>query len=665
MNLKQLIDPITEDDVEWVTELMNLKTLDEPRRKFLKSIDTIDVSACPGSGKTTLVVAKLAILARHWKSRTQGICVLSHTNAAREEIERRLGGTDIGQRLLRYPHFIDTIHGFAGRFLASPWLRSKGIALVAIDDEATHRARRNALTRWELQGIETALGNKHIPLEKLRINSVNFDDPLAGDFIFGAHTTTYKNASKALTKAARAGYFCFDEVFLLANALLDEEPMVAEAIRQRFPCVLVDEMQDTQHNQEVILHRVFPRLEHDLCVIRVGDPNQEIFEKDGASADPFPDASSFMEISSSFRFSQSIATIANPFAFLPISGGLKGLRQTDPGNAIPNTIIVFPDNDASEVLNAYGCLLVEHLPEKVRAAGAYAVGAVHRLENFKSAQYPKSVEHYWAPYQSEVNKSSFRPRTFAEGSHIAQRYLAREATAALAVEMLASCIYRLASLVFPGGTIAVRSRKHQMIEQALVSTSAELTVYRETLHRILFDPMPLVEPEWSSAVVPALLRIAAAVQGQCPPPVSSASALALEFLTWTSPLLAGDPGETGSSLINTFRYESTSGNADIRLSSIHSEKGKTHAATLVLETFNRTHFIQRLLPWLAIDPTKAKRPPATLKKNMMLMYVGMTRPTHMLCLAMRQSTLGSGAESDRTRLALKSTGWSILDLSAH
>lgn len=68
MNLAQLIDPITDGDVEWVTKLMKLEALDEPRRSFLKSMSTLDVSACPGSGKTTLVVAKLAILARHWKS---------------------------------------------------------------------------------------------------------------------------------------------------------------------------------------------------------------------------------------------------------------------------------------------------------------------------------------------------------------------------------------------------------------------------------------------------------------------------------------------------------------------------------------------------------------------------------------------------------------------
>lgn len=56
----------------------------------------------------------------------------------------------------------------------------------------------------------------------------------------------------------------------------------------------------------------------------------------------------------------------------------------------------------------------------------------------------------------------------------------------------------------------------------------------------------------------------------------------------------------------------------IRLSSIHSEKGKTNAATLTLETSNRTHFIQRLMPWLEGKKAAATRPQeAATKKNMM------------------------------------------------
>lgn len=107
---QSLIPEITDHDIDWVRGLMRLDALDPPRRAFLTASHTLDVAACPGSGKTTLIVAKLAILSKKWPHRSKGICVLSHTNVAREEIQRRLGSTGVGQRLLGYPHFIDTIH---------------------------------------------------------------------------------------------------------------------------------------------------------------------------------------------------------------------------------------------------------------------------------------------------------------------------------------------------------------------------------------------------------------------------------------------------------------------------------------------------------------------------------------------------------------------------
>ena len=105
----------------------------DPRQEVLKCMDSVDVAACPGSGKTTLLVAKLAILAEKWQYRTRGICVLSHTNAARHEIEKHLGNTAAGRRLLDYPHYIGTIHGFVNEFLAAPWLRSRGYTIKMID----------------------------------------------------------------------------------------------------------------------------------------------------------------------------------------------------------------------------------------------------------------------------------------------------------------------------------------------------------------------------------------------------------------------------------------------------------------------------------------------------------------------------------------------------
>ena len=76
---------ITDEDIEWVRTIMPDIELDECRIQILKNMNSVDIHACPGSGKTTILVAKLAILSRKWKWQNRGICVLSHTNVAREK----------------------------------------------------------------------------------------------------------------------------------------------------------------------------------------------------------------------------------------------------------------------------------------------------------------------------------------------------------------------------------------------------------------------------------------------------------------------------------------------------------------------------------------------------------------------------------------------------
>lgn len=140
--------PFSAEDIKWVELVLGLKNgFDEHQITVLQNLDELDVEACPGSGKTTVLVAKLALLSRYWTSKTQGICVLSMTNAAREEIQERLGSTFEGQRLLRYPHFIGTIHSFFSDFLAKPYLNSKRIPLVSIDDDLCRSQRRKLLQK--------------------------------------------------------------------------------------------------------------------------------------------------------------------------------------------------------------------------------------------------------------------------------------------------------------------------------------------------------------------------------------------------------------------------------------------------------------------------------------------------------------------------------------
>jgi len=291
---RSLIPEITDHDIDWVRGLMRLDTLDPPRRAFLTADNTLDVAACPGSGKTTLIVAKLAILSKKWPYRSKGICVLSHTNVAREEIQRRLGSTVVGQRLLSYPHFIDTIHSFVNRFLALPWLNSNGYPSPTIDNDVTAMYRRRALSGADYWKVQTFLKNKHSDFDRLRICGRDLRFDLGGKpFPAGPTAPSFAIASHAITASALAGYFCYDEMFVWARALLEDAPDVASWLRRRFPLVILDEMQDTFELQGKMLHAVFPRTASDIVVQRVGDPNQAIFDDTDAEpdgSDPFPDS---------------------------------------------------------------------------------------------------------------------------------------------------------------------------------------------------------------------------------------------------------------------------------------------------------------------------------------------------------------------------------------
>src|SRR5690606_5139936 len=102
---------------------LGIELTDQEQWAFLQSEDSLDLQAAPGSGKTSLIGLKLQLLADHWTSATSGVCVLSHTNTAKDEIISRISSSTAGARLLHYPHFIRTIQSFTSTFLALPHLR--------------------------------------------------------------------------------------------------------------------------------------------------------------------------------------------------------------------------------------------------------------------------------------------------------------------------------------------------------------------------------------------------------------------------------------------------------------------------------------------------------------------------------------------------------------
>jgi len=62
---------ITDADIEEIERLFGDVKFDDERRQILKHMESTDIQAFPGSGKTTVLVAKLAILAKSGPTQTR------------------------------------------------------------------------------------------------------------------------------------------------------------------------------------------------------------------------------------------------------------------------------------------------------------------------------------------------------------------------------------------------------------------------------------------------------------------------------------------------------------------------------------------------------------------------------------------------------------------
>ena len=668
---QSLIPDVVKEDVEWISGVMNLREFDQSRQEFLRARTTLDVSACPGSGKTTLIVAKLAIMARKWPHRTKGICVLSHTNAAREEIQRRLRGTVVGQQLLSYPHFIDTIHGFVNRFLALPWLNSNGFPSATVDDDVTTACRRRAIGEHNYHTVQAFLDKKHSGFDKIRVCDRNLRFDIGKPFPAGPNATTYGLAKQAVEAAAHAGYFCYDEMFVWAHALLEDCPAVPTLLQRRFPLVIVDEMQDTSELQVGILDSVFPRSGSEVALQRVGDPNQAIFESDRAGtavSGAFPDPATCLKIPNSFRFGSSIAALASPFAVEAADpNGLQGLGPRVVGDApecCSNAVFIFSDANVQGVLGVYGQHVLSTFSDEALALGdVAAVGAVHRDAPDVSAghtHFPKTVPHYWSGYTAEVARREPHPRTLIQYVRVAQALVRDGRDLSPGVEKIASGLVRLAR--HAGGTelLGRRAPKHRALVEALATNVEAAAAYRRLLRAFLIDWETQTPASWVQRRADILVVAAGlSTSGTTPNPENS-------FLRWDEqdPSLAvpaaASPLDAG---LNVYRVGDASGRSvDIRLGSVHSMKGQTHLATMLLSTHWHDHSAKKMLPWLLGEKVNLNGAGARDRVRLQQAYVAMTRPSHLLCCAIPKSVLGDEVAMGKQAATLRSRGWAVAEV---
>lgn len=657
-------DLIREQDVAWAAALMGLGADgfapvgdDDSRLRAMLNLDTVDFEACPGSGKTTLLVAKLAVLATRWPQRHQGICVLSHTNAARNEIGAKLGNSAAGISLTRYPHFVGTIHAFVNEYLALPWLRSKGLEVRCIDTQIALAKRWGLLprnTRWAIEKARLSEGC-------LIYTRPDYTGGSTGKF--GPQTPTYQALLEARRKSSEQGYFCFDEMFVWANELLDKRPEAAADLRWRFPLVFVDEAQDNSEEQSALLYRIFCAGDAPSRRQRFGDSNQAIYARagaEGAATDPFPGAA-VQAIPRSYRFAQPLADEVKGLGVAPqdlIGAGPPpehGVAHQAP------TLFLFDDASVRSVLPRYGAHLLASFDAHVLERGVFtAVAGVHDLD--EAGRVPHAMGHYAPTYDPACARKEAAPASFGQYLARARFEMAGSGNSDKLVNAAASAL--LAASELAGGTHGRMARKspHRRVVDLLTGTEA-YPAYLALIERIFAGRGEIAEADWQAAVRPLAEMIVHKLSG------AEALGEAAAFLAWPQGAPALDDGAAAIARTdNLFAYPEGAPQVRVRLGSIHSVKGETHTATLVLDSFYFAHHLSELKPWLLGVKAGGSRlngrgnvvaEGSRMLGRLRLHYVAMTRPTHLLCLAMRKDVFAAG-ELD----ILTGRGWTVIDCCA-
>jgi hypothetical protein len=665
---------VTDADIDLAEQYLGV-AFDETRREILRSNGSFDVQACPGSGKTTLLVAKLAILGEHWPYTRRGICVLSHTNVARQEIETKLAGTAVGYRLLGYPHFVGTIHGFVNEFLALPLLRSEGFHVRLIDDDFHGDfCRRILYSVGEYAKAKSFLERNDQNSPDRTIRALRYEGKdlslacAAGRLSCTSQSASWKMLDDIKRTAVSSGLWRFDDMFAWAERLLAKHPEVAEFTCERFPAVFMDETQDTSELQGRLLASVFPASMSGLRQ-RFGDSNQAIYDfgQRAATTDEFP-ASGYRSLPNSQRFGPSIAAKAHSLAVDPPNPSLtgEGPRKNvlpcvlEPA-AMPHTIFLFAPNSARQVLPAFGNLLRQTFPDDVIRCGAFLARAIGRAGRSKAPdeKVPRHLGDYWEGYEPRATRLQPRPQHLADYLHVAQHRRTATVDCATSVEMVAKGICELVAIVRPAATPRGGGTA-RWLREVLRKDEPSALLLGSLLWEWCIEATPIVEERWTDKVVE--LRHALG-----PILASEWNSNADAFCQWSMKYAAQPtgPNAEGPGAPNLYRFHQDGHYLDIDVGTIHSAKGQTHTATLVLESYFKGHDMEDLLQWICGVNCGAGRGAGIERpERMRLVYTAVTRPSHLLCLAMRRDALGQGVAEAETRERLKRLGWTVKDLAA-
>ncbi|MFM1895099.1 MAG: hypothetical protein RLZZ385_173 [Pseudomonadota bacterium] len=292
-----------------VSHLLNALN-NEQRQAVTSDTPYLLVLAGAGSGKTRVLVHRIAWLLQTEFVSPYSILAVTFTNKAAREMRTRI------EDLLGQPvggMWVGTFHGLAHRLLRTHWQEAglpEDFHILDSDDQLRLIKRISRTLgiddeKWPPRQIQWFINSQKD--EGLRAASVDhFNDDYAKTMV--AVYAAYEDACN------RGGMVDFAEILLRAHELWLKNPQVLDHYRKRFQYILVDEFQDTNAVQYAWL-RVLGAQASQMLV--VGDDDQSIYGWRGARIEniqkfntDFPGAG-MIRLEQNYRSTSTILKAAN------------------------------------------------------------------------------------------------------------------------------------------------------------------------------------------------------------------------------------------------------------------------------------------------------------------------------------------------------------------
>ncbi|CBL47361.1 Superfamily I DNA and RNA helicases [gamma proteobacterium HdN1] len=369
-----------------------LDSLNPAQRQAVSSdANRLLVLAGAGSGKTRVLVHRIAwlVIARGLSPR--GILAVTFTNKAAAEMRHRL------QTLLQIPQgamWVGTFHGIAHRLLRLHWQEAKlPEQFQVMDSDDQQRVLKRVMremqleeARWPVRQAQSYI-NSHKDEGKRPAHIQHF-----GDVYNRTMVEVYERYQAACEVG---GLVDFAELLLRSHELWLHHPELLRHYQQRFRHVLVDEFQDTNGVQYAWL-RVLVGQEQGITI--VGDDDQSIYGWRGAKVENIQRFSEDFGGAETVRLEQNYRSTAN---ILNAANAVIGCNRERLGKQLwtegkpGEPISVYPAfNDLDEAR-----FVVERIQQHLHESFSYRDIAILYRSNAQSRLLEEALMKAGVPYR--------------------------------------------------------------------------------------------------------------------------------------------------------------------------------------------------------------------------------------------------------------------------